>query len=194
MIGIKSIVFIFSKASILKKLFFIVILGIFPLGINCMYLLIESSSIHTLVMYGFVCVYALLFVFIETISCNLPILINHRLNKSISTVAVLSCFGIIISNIYLGNEVSLKLQLDYENSHSFYTSLVTQIKSRPDFDTDTRIALIGTAKELVYPLNEFENAEKIIGVNMDVNIHSRDEFIKYYTGFKICNKPKSGFY
>lgn len=179
-IGWKGILFIIRKNAVAKKVLFVVALLLFPLGINCMYLITESSAVHTLVMYGFVCYYLLAFVLLE----GEPLSENkHQLKNAIQTVSVLACVGIIISNIYLGNELYLNMQLKYENTYSFYTSLVTQIKSSPDFTPGTKVALVGKTEELIYPYDEFGNLSNIPATEMDVNIYSRNQFIRYYTGF-----------
>ena len=180
-IGLKGVIILARKESVIKKLLLIFVAILFPLGINCMYLITESSAVHTLVMYGFVSVYVLAFVLLEEeTSVERD---KQNVKRVIRSVSVVAFIGIVLSNIFIGNEVFLRLQLKYENAYSFYTSLVAQIKSNTDFTPGTKVALVGETKELIYPYNEFDNTNEIMGSDLNVNIYSRNQFIKYYCGF-----------
>lgn len=148
-----------------------------PLSINCMYLLMSPQSIHTLVLYSFVCVYFLAALIMEKLPAR-PALLAKDL------VALLLCV-IIASNLYFANMTYLKMHLQYENANAFYVSLIAQIKGTEGFDENSRVAIIGQQDNLLYPFPEM-NTDGLLGPSQDlVNIYSRESFFRKYLGFAV---------
>jgi len=56
-----------SNKTLFQKIFSVIIIGIYPISVNCMFLFAESSSVHTLVLYSFILVYVLMIVLAENI-------------------------------------------------------------------------------------------------------------------------------
>lgn len=151
--------------------------ALLPLSICCMYLIMSNESIHTLVMYSFVTVYMLLAVVLQRLELK-PAAIVRDL-----TALLLLC--VVLSNVYFANMAYLKMDLQYENAYSFYTSLMAQVKQTEGFDEDTKLALIGKQDNLLHQFPELDT-ELLLGPSRDlVNIYSRENFIKYYLGFDI---------
>ena len=142
-----------------------------------MYLIMSNESIHTLVMYSFVTVYMLLAIVLQRLELK-PAAIVRDL-----TALLLLC--VVLSNVYFANMAYLKMDLQYENAYSFYTSLMAQVKQTEGFDEDTKLALIGKQDNLLHQFPELDT-ELLLGPSRDlVNIYSRENFIKYYLGFDI---------
>lgn len=170
------------KQNVLPSIFFLLLLILFPLSVNCIFLFTDQNAIHTLVVYSFISFYILTIIILEGTSSNSYVPM-HVYTKNMTEIALLV---IIFTNVYVGNEVYLKMYLSYENTYAFYSSLMSQIKMTPSFSSETKLALIGDTTELIYPYEEFENINNITGANgISVNSYSRNNFIKYYLGFDI---------
>jgi len=151
--------------------------ALLPLSICCMFLIMSTESIHTLVLYSFTAVYMLLFVVLERM--------EFKFSAIVRDASALLLAAVILSNVYFANMVYLKLELQYENAYSFYTSLMAQVKDTEGFDEDSRLAIIGRQDNLLHTFPELDT-ELMLGPARDlVNIYSRENFIKYYLGFDI---------
>ena len=154
-----------------------VLVLLLPLSINCMYLLMSPQSIHTLVLYSFVCLYFLLALILE----KLEPWSGHFMKD----IAALMMCVIIASNVYFANMTYLKMHLQYENANAFYVSLIAQIKETEGFDENSRVAIIGRQDNLLYPFPELET-DGLLGPSQDlVNIYSRENFFRRYLGFAV---------
>ena len=182
--------FFFCKASLGNKILLLICALVFPMCINCMYLLFAPESIHTLVVYSYVCIYFLVAVLVEE-SCtssdsqqNLHIFspINHHIKTHIAPLLLIFT---VISFIYLANETYLRLQLSYENTYSFYTSLCADLANNPDFDENTTVAIIGQPPENAAERAEFEDITLIGSYGMVIRSHSKQHFINYYIGLDV---------
>ena len=174
-----------KKALDLRLLLLVVLIGILPLSINCMYLITSESSIHTLVLYSFTAVYILAALFAEvwirkTASGKLAELIRRVTLNGIA----LALSVIIFINIYTANTAYLTLHLRYENAYSFYTSLTAQIRQCPDFREGTRIAVIGEWKSPDFYNHHMEFTDYLVGVKGFLpSDYSAPYFLEYYIGF-----------
>ena len=154
-----------------------VLVLLLPLSINCMYLLMSPQSIHTLVLYSFVCLYFLGALILEKLAPR-PVLLVKDI------MALLMCI-VIASNVYFANMTYLKMHLQYENANAFYVSLIAQIKETEGFDENSRLAIIGRQDNLLYPFPEL-GTDGLLGPSQDlVNIYSRENFFRRYLGFDV---------
>lgn len=154
-----------------------VLVLLLPLSINCMYMLMSPQSIHTLVLYSFVCLYFLGALILEKLAPRPGLLVKD-------IMALLMCI-IIASNVYFANMTYLKMHLQYENANAFYVSLIAQIKETEGFDENSRLAIIGRQDNLLYPFPEL-GTDGLLGPSQDlVNIYSRENFFRRYLGFDV---------
>ena len=165
------------KSRPLNWVLLTVLVLLLPLSINCMYLLMSPQSIHTLVLYSFVCLYFLGALILEKLAPRPGLLVKD-------IMALLMCI-IIASNVYFANMTYLKMHLQYENANAFYVSLIAQIKETEGFDENSRLAIIGRQDNLLYPFPELET-DGLLGPSQDlVNIYSRENFFRRYLGFDV---------
>lgn len=154
-----------------------VLLLLLPLSINCMYLMMSPQSIHTLVLYSFVCFYFLAALLVEKA--------GPRAVKSMKDILALLMCIVICSNVYFANMCYLKMQLQYEAADSFYVSMIAQIKDTEGFDEDSRLAIIGRQDNLLYNAPELDTS-LLLGPSADlINIYSRESLFRQYLGFDI---------
>ena len=98
----------------------------------------------------------------------------------------LAFLSLVTNFVYVGNSAFLKLHLAYENSFSFYNSMITQVKMCPGLCPDSKLAIIGKSELFVNDFSQFPASDGIMGATgFEVNDYSYDRFIKYYIGFDI---------
>ena len=149
-----------------------VLLLLLPLSICCMFLIMSQESIHTLVMYSFVCVYLLMGIAAE------------RVKGGADWLCLPLCL-VVLGNVYFANKCYLKMTLQYENARAFYTVLASRVERTEGFDEGCTLAVIGRQDNLLHTFPELDT-ELFMGVNRDlVNIYSRENLIRYYLGLDI---------
>ena len=170
----------YIKAIKAKEYLRIIILTVLvimlPLSINSIYLISSAEGIHTLVLYSFVSTYIFAVVVLQEIDFD-----KRMIHKD---VVSLSLILVIISNIYIANKSYLQLHLCYENTYSFYTSLMTEVKMTKGFDANSKVALIGNYNDYSVD-NQFHN--KITGIcGSLIDPWSKECFISYFIGDDYC--------
>lgn len=163
--------------GLMERLLLAALLLLLPLSINCMYLMMSPQSIHTLVLYSFVCFYFLAGITLEALGG-----VWLRAAKDLLALAL----GIVIaSNVYFANMTYLKLHLQYESASSFYISMIAQIKDTEGFDENSRLAIIGSQDNLLYYAPELDT-HMLLGPSYDlINIYSRESLFRQYLGFDL---------
>ena len=163
----------------------IVLIGILPLAINCMYLITAENSIHTLVLYSFIAVYILAAVaadlFLEDVQDKkLPELLRRLAVDSIALVLS----GIVVINVYVANTAYLNMHLRYENAYAFYTSLTAQIRQMPEFREGTKLAVVGSWQSPGFYNGHLEFTDYLMGVKGFLpSDYSACRFLEFYIGF-----------
>lgn len=172
--------------KIANKILLIICIVLIPLAVNSMFLFVNEHAIHTLVLYGFSMNYVIVAVIWESVSQT-----SGHSDSKMSTiqedVIVLALTAIIVVNIFTANKAYLKLHLDYENTYSFFTGLITEIKMTEGFDEESRIAIIGKTDKLVSSFDELESLglTGITVFELDINNTGREKFIQRYCGFDV---------
>lgn len=168
------------KQDIKKTFLFILFVLLLPLSMNSMYILNPNVDMHSLIVYSN-CLWLILPLFLSK-EIKETKWVNY-INKLVVVVLVVMIFKYIT----LANECYLKLKLSYENTYSFYNTLITRIESTEGFDKDTKIAFIGIYDGQV----SIDNADYFIHLNsftgLDSNLllistYSKNEFIRNYMG------------
>lgn len=160
---------------------------VLPLAINCMYLFTTADSVHTLVLYGFVSLYALWAVVVDdALDCKWTGKVSAAASILCSNLMTLVLSVIIVCNIYLANQVWLNLQLRYENAYAFYTTLLADLQQRPEFQPETKLALIGYYQEPGFYDEKFQVINQLTGAKGFLpDSYSRERFVEYYLGLEI---------
>lgn len=158
------------------KLLVLMLLALFPLGVNCLYLIASVNIIHSVSQFGFVSVYILAAVLTDRLCAK-------RLWNRDLLIASLAL--IVINNVFFANEVYLKMNLEYENAYAFYNTLLTQIMDTPGFEENTIIDIVGNDSRQVYQLDLIDT-KGLTGPNENlVDIYTREAFIRNYLGLKL---------
>lgn len=182
----ESIIWLIKSKGTGKKYLYIILWIVFPLCLNCLFVITDSSAVHTLVLYGFISIYILPIIIHTETEKLIPDIKIRSMGKDV-IIIVLMLFCCI--NIFVANKAYLKQNLAYENMYSFYTSLVSQIKSTPGFTEKSKIAILGETQNNVYEFNEFSSLMDFAGVGnfegINVRNGTKQKFIKYYLGFDV---------
>ncbi len=148
-----------------------------PLAMNSMYLIMSGQSIHTLVLYSFVCFYLLGAVAAERLTQGAEGYARKGIALMLGITAAV--------NICFANMCYLKLNLQYENASAFYKVMIARVTSTEGFDEGCDLAVIGEQRELLHTFPELDTA-LLMGPGRDmVNIYSRENFLRRYMGFDM---------
>ena len=179
--------FVTDRMAPARILFILALLLVFPLAANCMYLFTPEAGIHTLVLCGFVTVYVSFILIADLCIAAAPQKKPIDLLRRIAlNFLLLALSVIIISNTYFANEAYLQLHLQYENTYAFYPSLLSDIRMQPEFDEDTKLAVIGYWNYPEYFFHKFDFTYHLFGhLDSSPAAYSMDRFLEYYIGFPI---------
>lgn len=156
-----------------------VLLALYPLSVNCMYLIASSDIIHSLVMFSFVSFYVLTAVAVEAAA-------GKKNARTLRAAAAVAAALIVVSNVYFANKVYLKMYLEYENAFSFYNALMAEVMDNPNFSRYTVVDIVGDAQSGLTHFTEEIDTGDFTGPNEDlVNIYTRVDFIRYYLGLDL---------
>lgn len=161
----------------------ILVLLMIPVSV-CLFLLVAGNNAHSLVFFSFTAYYVLAGVLLDRRITELQE--EQSLKRLLINVTSLAMVLLIGNSVFLGNSAFLKLYLAYENSYSFYGTIVTQVKSLPDLCAENKLAIIGEASTFVTDFDEFSASDRIMGATgFEVNDYSYTRFIKNFLGFDI---------
>lgn len=176
-----------KKADAGRVLLLLALVALLPLAINCMYLITDPTSIHTLVLYGFVCLYVLAAVILDySLSSEAPQKIRRLLSRAALNLGIVALTLIVVINTYVANEAFLNLHLRYENSYAFYTSLLADLRSNPEFQEGTKLAVVGSYDSPDFYEYYFRFLPELTGVmGFLPDSYSYGAFLHYYLGLSI---------
>lgn len=161
----------------LHTLLTLALTALLPLSVNCMYLAMSGLSIHTLVLYSFICLYLLGAMVMERLAGGWQRMAKDGLALIMALVA--------LGNVYFANMTYLKMHLQYEAASAFYSALCARVGDAEGFDEGCSLAVIGVQDNLLYKAEELDT-ELLLGPSVDlINIYSRESFFREYLGFDI---------
>ena len=175
----------FRLPNFLLLLFCLIVL---PFSICVLYVVFYWNTIHTLVLYSYVCLLYLLPVMaVEALPTEKTKLLRDLLYAVFTVV-----LGI---NVCFANRCYLKLHLEYENAYSLATTLVTQIRSVPGYDSSDRIVLYPAAGDALHFAPEFGTREEqehdLMGVQVQLLTgYTEADFIRNYIGAEMNIVPR----
>ena len=156
---------------------FLLCLALFPLAVDCIRVI--STLFHNLMLFSFTSVYVLTAVVFE--NC-LPDL-SEKKRGCVKDILAACMIVVTVINLYYANAVFMKLFMQFEQAHSFYTSIVTELRQDPDFNEDSVICIVGDN-------DIFDNAgidlNNLAGMREGiVGTYSQSEFVRFYLGLTL---------
>ena len=184
----RSIRLIREKKYLVCSLVWVFIL-LFPLGIHSIYIMVEEQYLYTLMIYADV----LLFIF-PLVLCEKCIRFEEKSGKVWRITGILNwmiTLSVVFSGIfyvYQDNAAYLEAELSLSAAKSYYTTLITQIKSLDGYQEDMEVLLVGKNQDsTIYEIRrEFFQDVEIGGIyetDRVVKGIDRVRFMKYYCGY-----------
>lgn len=154
----------------------LILFALLPLCINCLYVLVQKESLHTLTQYSFIATYILA-----------AMLVDAQPRRGFGAMTqdfVAICLALILGiNTFAANKTYLRTHLEYESTYAMYSGIMTQIEMTPGFEEGDKIALIGYAEDSD-ELRRF-NRRAVTGSESYRNAYSRNDFFRYYLGMNL---------
>lgn len=159
-----------------------------PLSINCILLTISLDGMHTLMQYGFISLYVLAAVLIDrVIACPPKKKAPLMLGRASANMASIALALVLAVNTYVANAAYFKLHLQYENTYSFLSSVLADMRARPDFTAQTRVAIIGPWEPPAFYDENLGFVAQLTGSSIFSwdDIYSYPHFMYHYLGVSI---------
>ncbi len=171
-----------SLEVVINKVLFVLGVILLPLAMNCIYLVVKTDVLSTRMFLSLI--YGLLFIAMLVERLKEKRFFNvATLIKNLSTVLLL---GISVSNMIVANHAYFLLYISDKQVFSFYSTVVTQIKSMPEFKENSKVAFIGKTDKYIPYFYRLNYTKEITGVSsFDANIYSKEQYIINYIGFDV---------
>lgn len=166
----------------IKIILLLVLMGIYPLAVNSVFLM-GSTSVSSLMLYC--AVVPTLLVVALTQKC-----LSYVSSKSVCIlcyIASLSIIGLSYHYYLISNECYNRQYFTYEQTYGYMNRVAYAIQSCDGYSTDMPVMLLGNIeKERTMP--EFDKLNYVTGIFGEsdlINGYSREEFIRRYCGLPI---------
>ncbi len=159
--------------------------ALFPVAVNTIWLM-HTSSVHTLMCYPL---------------CMLPIALLARCDgwsalrfpkggagvvRLAGCWLVTGCVGLLALRYgMLANEAYLEMQINHTRRLSYWNSIVTQIRSLPEYDPSLPVALVGSNSEDPGLPSWWHNQDldRLCGVDLRIRQYSDQRFLNLYLAY-----------
>ncbi|MBD5469539.1 MAG: hypothetical protein HDR19_00045 [Lachnospiraceae bacterium] len=169
-----------KKQDILKAVETVVLFVIYIIAINSIYIMCEDG-IYSLMYYSYV--FLMIFPLALLDRC-----IGREEKKhwiGIEYVITIAVSAGVASYCHFANGEYISMQLSYEQAASYYTTMITQIKSVDGYRDDMKVAFSGTdLVDTTLYHNEVMDTFSMSGRDDALaDAYSKQNFIRYYCGF-----------
>lgn len=169
-----------------------VLLDIFPLACNSIYLMTDAWTVHNLMIYPAV------------LPLLLPVLLGNRITVQditalgelgkgyLRTLGTLCACGLLVIQAAFGylflvttNRAYTCMELTYQGSYAYFTRLTAKIELQPGYTPDTPVAFLGKASQPTSIPSSY-----MTGVNsleQTINMYSRGDFLSYFMSSSYHN-------
>ena len=157
----------------LKAVFLVALLALFPLACNFIYVM--SEEVHGLMVFGGAMPFVLLIAQLDDLEA---VPFRGRGAVSVAASLVLALTGIMYARF--DNQCYLKDTLQQSEAMSYYTTVITRIKSTPGYTPETEISFVNDWSNLdstIYNLQEMDF------IHLNLYGHNTTEYIHLYKEF-----------
>lgn len=178
--GIQLLCWLLSAKSGKRRWLLPLLLLSLLFSLNMLFFIINPKSIHTLVQYGYVSMYVLFII----LACPEDSIANasRRFSVLIPKAFYALMLLIMVHNVYLANEASLLQFVNFQSECAELSGIITRVESMPEYQPDTKLALIGiesTSRPNVSQL--FSSAKRITGIAE--YYYSYEQLMRLYLGY-----------
>lgn len=169
----------FRCKGIGRKAAVFVLLMLFPLAVNCLFLFVAPAAIHSLTQYAFVTIFLLFLMAVgQCGTLSRPRL--RTICKSVTAAVAL----ILICNIFYANQAYLDYQIRTDRTVADYEQIVAMIEADPSFTEGKKVAVIGSMHWSTDFYAYFGRADTLTDIKSTVpGMYSWREVMKYRIGF-----------
>lgn len=172
---------IYSKKAV-DILEIVLLFMIFPLAVNLIYVMAPKSYVYSIMMYSMVAVFLAVILLLQL---SHKILFNKNLARLIQWTGTVCLLLIILLQCQYNNVQYLAMNMQYEQAHSYMTTLVTRIKSTEGYNSSMNLVFIGERFEdsTFYTNDEFEEYNMAGRGQELVNIYCQEDFLRRFIGY-----------
>ena len=154
---------------------------ILPLALNFINFAMITRENDTLMIYSYVFLLIMPLMFIEEYRD-----FSFKMQKLMQGIVLVFAFAAVWQYQIQSNRAYLAMDLAKQQALSYYTTLITQIKSIDGYDDSYPIAIIGKeSNDITAPNIDLYtgNIRGTMTLQRYINMYSRYDFMKYYCGF-----------
>lgn len=162
-----------------------VLLVLFPLACNSIYLMVDTWTVHNLMIYP------------ALLPLLLPVILGNqvtaqdlsavtRVNKNLTrALAIVCAWGVLLVQAAFGyqffiitNRAYIYMDLTYESTYAYFTRLTTKIELQEGYTPDTHVAFLGNATQP--PVAPDVHVTGVLTTESAINMYSRYKFLQYF--------------
>lgn len=189
-----TMIYLVKEKQYVKAIFYFVLNLCFAIAINAIYIMCqEEGSVYVLMTYAysFWIIYPLLHLaYIQKAGMFSKTTAFHCIENSLTAV----CLCIVLNYCHFANAQYLAMDLSFQQAESYYTTLITQIKSLDGYTDDMPVVLIQNGKILDKTLyqNEVVRTFDITGRDrVFADTYNKEVFMQHYLGFSPVYIPQN---
>lgn len=175
--------------KIFNKITYILLILALPIGINLIYpMTTDETAISAIVRYSLVWIWIISMLFVQL--CDEEGKENIAWKKLISKPIIVCCAGSILYYAYLDNSVYMKANFLQEQTTSYFTTLITQIKSCDEYKDELPVLYVGNWEindsTLTVQNEKYQNTQLTLfsyDLREWVNNNSYQAYMSYHCGF-----------
>lgn len=160
-----------------------ILLLLFPIALEVIGFTMVSRGMDTLTVYS----YALILVFPFAMLSLCDFKVNTRILNFLYSCVMISSLLLTWQYAILANNVYTTMDLAKLEASSYYTTMVTQIKSLDHYSTELPLCLLGTNSEdeTLYDLSAYYKGDVRGQMTCDryINMYSRHYFLSVFLGY-----------
>ena len=181
-----------QKESLFLGGLFLGLVIFIPLAVNFIYVMCDASSIHSLMMYGEV-FFFVYFVWVSDCVKRQGVPLGNVTANAAAVVAFIMCLGYC----RFDNAYYLKAEFLQEQTISYYTTLITRIKSTGGYTDDTKVVYINEYQKTDVSLPDIPEFDEIniLPYNSSnwINDYLWKESMRMWCGFAPQTEESSGY-
>ena len=178
-----------NKKNIKHIVLAVILMIIYPLACNLIYIMVNGDATHDLMLYGSAFLPIAAIALIEYANENLqPISNIGKLVKiATSLIITLSMISVVYNYMIVDNKIYFKMQISAEQCKSYSTRLVSAIQNCDGYSPDLPIVFIGNKEisEDLYPTPVLDqiNTVGVQGFAALRTSYTYTHFLKYYLAY-----------
>lgn len=177
--------------NIVNLLQLTILLVIFPLACNSIYLMANIGTVHHLMIYPAVLPLLLPVLLGSQMTAQDLDALEGRGKGKLWALTMFCVCGMLLVQaafgyhfVVLTNRAYTCMDLTYKSAYAYYTRLTAKVELQEGYTSDTHIAFFGKAAQ---PFNvPYPNMTGVISLNVAINMYSRPQFLTYFMGNSYC--------